>query len=180
MGLSVVVLDALAAPPDPALRAALGPELHDVLRATLRRRVLAWARAAGGGTCLEAREAQELPGLLSGHDGSVAVVAPDVPVIDDDVLAGALDDLAAGVTFALAPSVDGSPYLVVLDRPDPEMLLQIGQDLDRSVIGAVMERGGSFGMLRAERRLATLSDARALRADPLAPVELKVLLPATV
>jgi hypothetical protein len=44
-----VVLDALAAPAEPALRAWLGPEADDALRAALREHALDWARAAGGG-----------------------------------------------------------------------------------------------------------------------------------
>ena len=40
----------------------------------------------------------------------------------------------------------------------------------------VRDRGGAVGLLRSERRLQTLGDARALLADPTAPPDLVPLL----
>jgi glycosyltransferase A (GT-A) superfamily protein (DUF2064 family) len=177
---AAVVLDALAGPRDPALAAALGPEIDDALRAALRRRTLDWARSAAPGRVCEARTAAELAGLLAGHAGPVLLVAPDVPGLDERTLAAVRDDLAAGVTFAFAPATDGRPFLVMLDRADPAILPLVGRPFDAELAGPVTRAGGSFGMLRPERRLASLADARALRADPLAPPELAALLPASL
>ena len=174
----VVVLDALAAPRDPELRARLGPELDDHLRHVLRERALAWARrGSDGAEPRQARTASELEALLAGHDGPVVLVAPDVPGLSDDHLAAALDDLDAGVLVTSAPSGDGTPFLVALGRPDPRLLALVGAPFDE-VARTALELGGELGMLRAERRLATVADALALRADPLAPRELRDLLAA--
>lgn len=175
---AAVVLDALAAPRDEALRAALGPELDDELRRVLRERAAAWTRAAAGdGPALSAREPAELEGLLAGHDGPVLLVAPDVPGLGAHHLEAALDDLDAGVSLAFAPSADGSPFLLVLARPDPEVLARAGRPFE-ALTEAATAAGGTFGMLRAERRLASVADALAVRADPVAPPEVRDLLPA--
>lgn len=173
-----VVLDALAGARDPELRARLGPELDDHVRRLLRDRALAWAREAGGGRPpLEARAADELPALLGAHDGPVVLAAPDVPGLSEHHLAAALDDLAAGVLLSSAPTSDGTPFVVALARPEPELLRLVGAPFEE-VATAAVRLGGELGMLRAERRLATLADARALRADPTAPPELRAALAA--
>jgi hypothetical protein len=64
---------------------------------------------------------------------------------------------------------------VALARPEPQLLALVGAPFDE-VAAAAVALGGDLGMLRAERRLATLADARAVRADPLAPPELRDLL----
>jgi hypothetical protein len=171
-----VVLDALAGARDAELRARLGPELDDHLRAVLRDRALGWARrAAGGAEPLRARQVGELGALLDGHAGPVLLAAPDVPGLSDHHRDAALGDLAAGVLMTTAPSSDGTPFLVALARPAPELLALAGASFDE-LARATLALGGELGMLRAERRLASLADARALRADPLAPPELRELL----
>jgi hypothetical protein len=45
-------------------------------------------------------------------------------------------------------------------------------------MAAARELGGDLGMLRPERRLASIDDARAMRADPLTPPELREILSA--
>jgi hypothetical protein len=87
----------------------------------------------------------------------------------------ALDDLAAGVLLSSAPSGDGTPFLVALARPEPRLLALAGAPFE-DVARVALELGGTLGMLRPERRLATLADAGALRADPLAPPVLRELL----
>lgn len=142
----------------------------------MRERVLAWAReAADGREPLTARHAAELEALLAGHDGPVLVAAPDVPAISAHETRAARDDIAAGVSLATAPATDGKPYLVALARPEPRLLALIGEPAE-TVYTAARELGWDLGMLRPERRLASLDDARALRADPLAPPELRDLL----
>jgi hypothetical protein len=177
--LAVAICDALAGTVDPELRDRLGPEVHDHLRHLLRERTRAWARSAssGGPEPVEVRRADELVPALAGHDGPVVVVAPDVPGLGAHHLAAVLDDLADGVTLAFAPATDGAPFLLALGRPDPDLLADVGEPFDAfAALGA--PGGGSYGMLRPERRLASLADARALRADPVAPAELRALLPA--
>ena len=103
------------------------------------------------------------------------LVAPDVPGLSAHHLAAARDDLAAGVLLTSAPSNDGTPFVVALARPAPELLALVGAPFE-DVAAAALNLGGELGMLRAERRLATLADALAMRADPLAPPELRDLL----
>jgi hypothetical protein len=129
----------------------------------------------GGADPLQARRTGELPRLLAGHEGPVLLVAPDVPGLGPHHLAAARDDLAAGVLLSSAPSGDGRPFLVVLARPEPRLLAAVGEPFD-TVAAAAIELGGELGMLRPERRLATLADARAILADPVAPAELRDLL----
>ncbi|QEC47489.1 hypothetical protein FSW04_07790 [Baekduia soli] len=168
-----MVLDALAAAPDPVLRDRLGPERHDWLDHLLRERALAWARRAGAGAePLRARAAGELGALTAGHDGPVVLLAPDVPGLSEAHLAAARDDLAAGVLISTGPTGDGTPFLMVLGRPEPRLLALAGGATFDELVAAAVDVGGTLGMLRPERRLATLADARAIRADPLAPAEL--------
>jgi hypothetical protein len=172
------VLDALAAPPDPALRARLGPELADHLRHLLREHALAWAREAGGGAePLQARRADQLTALLEGHDGPVLLAGPDVPGLGRHHTVAAREDLADGVLFTSAPSGDGRPFLIGLATPEPRLLAVVGEPFD-VVAATAVELGGELGMLRPERRLASLADALAFRADPLAPPELRAVLAA--
>lgn len=168
----VVVLDALAAP----CEAPLGGE---ALQTWLREHAVAWARAAGDGIePLQLRAADELPAALGDHDGPVVLVAPDVPALGEHHLAAARDDLAAGVLLSSAATGDGSSFLMVLSAADPELLAAVGAPFN-DVLGLAAARGGELGMIRAERRLTTLGDARALAVDPLTPPDLRALLPAS-
>jgi hypothetical protein len=170
------VLDALAGTPDPGLRARLGPELDDERGRLLLEHALDWARrAAEGAEPLRARRVEELGALLGGHDGPVMLCAPDVPGLGEPHLVAARDDLAAGVLMTSAPAGDGTPFVVALSRPEPELLALVGGRFE-DIAAAAVARGGELGMLRSERRLASLADARALRADPLAPPALRALL----
>jgi hypothetical protein len=101
--------------------------------------------------------------------------APDVPRLGDAHLEAARDDLAAGVLLTSAPAGDGMPFLIVLARAEPDLLALVGAPFE-TVAAAAVARGAELGMLRSERRLASLADARALRADPLAPPALRALL----
>ncbi|MCW3003834.1 MAG: hypothetical protein JWQ20_3132 [Conexibacter sp.] len=181
--MTAVVLDALAGVRDPQLRDQLGAEADDRLQRALRDRAIAWARRArerdgvdaAPGVPLELTDAGELQAALAGYAGPVLLVAPDVPGLSEHHLAAARDDLQAGVLLSSAASGDGTPFLVVLARPAPELLAVVGAPFEE-VAAAAVALGGELGMLRAERRLATLADARALHADPLAPAELRDVL----
>jgi hypothetical protein len=173
-----VVLDALAAPTEPALRAWLGPDADDALRAALREHALDWARAAGNGAePLQLATAAELPAAVAGHDGPVLLVAPDVPALSAVHLAAVRDDLADGVLLSSAATGDGTPFLIALSHPDSELLALVGASFN-DVLGTAARLGGTLGMLRAERRLSSVGDARALQVDPITPPDLRALLTA--
>jgi hypothetical protein len=103
------------------------------------------------------------------------LVAPDVPALGDHHLAAARGDLAAGVLLSTAATGDGTPFIVALSRPEPELLALVGAPFNELLATAV-RLDGELGMIRAERRLATLADARSLLVDPLAPPDLRALL----
>lgn len=85
-------------------------------------------------------------------------------------------DLAAGVLISSAATGDGTPFLMALSTAEPDLLAAVGASFN-DVLGLAAARGGELGMIRAERRLTTLADARALAVDPLTPPELRALLP---
>jgi hypothetical protein len=175
-----VVLDALAAPAEPALRAWLGPKADDALRAALREHALHWARTAGDGAePLQLVTAAELPDAVAGHEGPIVLVAPDVPALSAVHLIAVRDDLADGVLLSSAATGDGTPFLIALSHPEPELLALVGASFN-DVLGTAARLGGTLGMLRAERRLSSVGDARALQVDPMTPPDLRALLtPAT-
>jgi hypothetical protein len=107
----------------------------------------------------------------------VLLVAPDVPGLADHHLEAVRDDLAAGVLLSTAATGDGSPFLVALSRPAPELLALIGAPFN-DLLATAVRLDGELGMIRAERRLTTLADARALLVDPLTPPDLRALLAA--
>jgi hypothetical protein len=146
------------------------------MRELLLARAAAWGRAAGGGVPpLHCGSVAEVAPALAGWEGPIALLAPDVPAVGPGHLAAALDDLAAGVDLSAAAATDGRPFLIVLSRPDPELMRIATLPFDDMLVAA-RARGGPLGMLRHERRLASLGDARALVVDPLAPAQLRALL----
>jgi glycosyltransferase A (GT-A) superfamily protein (DUF2064 family) len=147
------------------------------LRGWLRAHAVAWARAAGDGAePLQLAGAEALAAALGDHDGPLILVAPDVPALGAHHLDAARDDLAAGVLLSSAATGDGTPFLMVLSAVDPELLAAVGAAFS-DVLGLAAARGGELGMIRAERRLSTPADARALAVDPLTPPDLRALLP---
>jgi hypothetical protein len=171
-----IVLDALAAPAEPALRAWLGPEADDALRTALREHALDWARAAGNGAePLQLATAAELPAAVGDHDGPIILVAPDVPALSAVHLTALRDDLADGVLLSSGATGDGTPFLIALSHPEPELLALVGASFN-DVMATAARLGGTLGMLRAERRLSSVGDARALLADPMTPPDLRALL----
>jgi hypothetical protein len=142
----------------------------------LREHARAWARAAGGGTePLEVAGAGDLAGALDGVDGPVVLVAPDVPALGASHLAAVRADLAAGVLLSSAASGDGTPFLIALSAATPDLLATAGATFNE-VLGVAAAQGRELGMLRAERRLSTVADARAVLADPLTRPALRALL----
>jgi len=130
-----------------------------------------WVAAVAPGRAFEATSAMMAAAALREHAGPVLLVAHDVPTLGPAHAAAALEDLAEGLDVVYAPSTDGSPFLLALPTPDPELLDLLGEGFD-SFAQAAAARGGGIGMLRSERRLVTPADARALAADPAAPEEL--------
>ncbi len=107
----------------------------------------------------------------------MAFVAPDVPALDATLAADLRGDLADGVAVTFAPTYDGSTFLLATGAVDPELLALAGAGQD-ALLAAVAAREVAVGMLRPQRRLASVSDARAAAADPGTPLELGVLLAA--
>lgn len=103
------------------------------------------------------------------------LVAPDVPALSAVHLAAVRDDLADGVLLSSAATGDGTPFLMALSRARPELLALVGASFN-DVLATAARLGGALGMLRAERRLSSVGDAQALRADPLTPPDLRALL----
>jgi glycosyltransferase A (GT-A) superfamily protein (DUF2064 family) len=167
----------LGAPADPSLEAALGAEGAARLRAELGARARRWAAAAAPGRAWEATSVDAAAAALAAHahHGPVLLAAPDVPALDAALVADVLDDVADGVLVAVGASHDGSPYLIGLARPDPELLaLATGGFAD--LVTALGAREGALGLLRSERRLASAADARAAALDPLTPPALAEVL----
>jgi hypothetical protein len=172
---AALVVDALAAPADPALDEALGAGPAAALREALRGRALAWARAHAPALHAVVPDAAAAVDALRSHEGPVLLVAPDVPGLDDRLAEAALADLRAGANLAMAPATDGRPFLVALATADPALVEQAAGGLqDREAAAALV--GGEFGLLRSERRLVSPGDARAFSADPLTPPQIAALL----
>ena len=75
------------------------------------------------------------------------------------------------MTLTFGATHDGTPYVVGLAAAgDP--LLDLAAGSFDELVRAVAARGGTLGMLRSERRLASAADAAALAIDPLTPPEL--------
>jgi hypothetical protein len=172
---AAVILGSLAAPEDPGLDELLGDDGARALRAELAARARRWASEVAPGHAFEATTLDAARAALHGHHGPVLLAAPDVPALDQRLARAALDDLAAGCDLALGAAHDARPYLLAVPRPDPELLALVERSLDGGILGAFAERGVTLGMLRHERRLASVGDALALAIDPLAPRELVAL-----
>jgi hypothetical protein len=65
--------------------------------------------------------------------------------------------------------------LIALSRPLPELLALVGASFN-DVLATAARLGGALGMLRAERRLSSIADVRALQVDPITPPDLQALL----
>ncbi|HEY6758611.1 MAG TPA: hypothetical protein VI318_03940 [Baekduia sp.] len=129
----------------------------------------------GGAAPLEVADAAALAADLNGWSGPVVLVAPDVPALGAHHAEAVLHDLAAGVLLSSAATGDGTPFLIALSSPAPELLALVDAPFN-DLLAAAAKDGRELGMLRAERRLSTLADAEALRADPLTPPDLRALL----
>ncbi len=173
---AVVVLHALAAPRDASLEALLGPGPAEGLREELVILARRWAAAVAPGRAYEATTVGAAGAALHGHDGPVILVAPDVPRLEPAFAEAALADLAAGAVVAVAPSSDGTPFLVAVADADLDEDLITVSPFERIGQDERMTRRG-VGLLRSERRLVSAADALALAADPLAPASLRPFLP---
>jgi hypothetical protein len=166
------VLGSLAAAPDPELDRLLGAEGAAQLRAELAARARRWAAAAAPGRAFEATSLAAAEAALHDHDGPVLLVAPDVPALDERLVAAALEDLAAGCDVVFGVAHDALPYILAVPRLDHELLALAEGSYRDGVLTAFAQRDVVLGMLRHERRLASAADARALAIDPAAPPDL--------
>jgi len=173
---AAVVLASLAAPEDPALDELLGAVAVAALRRELARRARRWAAAAAPAVAFEATTAGAALAALAGHEGPVLLVAPDVPGLDARLAEAALADLAGGAAMTFGPSMDGSFFLVGM--PGAGDVADVLAGGFEAASARARREGSELAMLRSERRLVSPADARALAADPRAPLELSLLLSA--
>jgi hypothetical protein len=171
-----VVVEALAAPADPALAEALGTDRAAAIGAALRARARRWAAAVAPGHAYEATSLGAAAAAVHGHDGPLLLAAPDVPALDEAVARVALEDLAAGCDVVVGVAHDALPYLVALPRPDAELMEIAAAGFSGGILARFGELGLTLGMLAHHRRLATAADARAFALDPLTPPDLAALL----
>ncbi|MGZ4276030.1 MAG: hypothetical protein ACXVFK_04955 [Solirubrobacteraceae bacterium] len=171
-----MIVAALAAEPDPALDDLLGAAGARALRAELAARARRGAAAVAPARAFEATTMGAAAAALHGHGGPVLLAAPDVPALDEGLARMALGDLAAGCDVVLGAAHDARPYLVALPAVDERLMEMAAGRFEGGLLGAMAERRLTLGMLRAERRLASAADARALALDPLAPADLRALL----
>jgi CTP:molybdopterin cytidylyltransferase MocA len=172
-----VLVDTFGAESDAELETALGPEATSALHAALRDRARRWAHATAPNSAFEATTLGAAAVAVHGHEGPVLLAAPDVPALSADHARAALTDMEAGCVVSIAPGNDGRPFLVALpDASDASFALV--PDRFETLPQAAVESGGLLGLLRSERRLGSLADARALLADPQAPADLVALLAA--
>lgn len=168
---AAIVLDALAAPEDPALVEFLGAERAARLRSVMCARARRWAARVAPEIAFEATSTGAVTAALEGHAGPVVLAAPDVPGLTVELARAALVDLEEGVALSLAQATDGVPFLLALPSVDEELLELVGAHRDK-FFEVLVARGGGLGMLRAERRLVSPADVVALAADPCAPEEI--------
>lgn len=138
-------------------------------------RARAWAAAVAPDRAFEATSMGAAAAALHAHEGPVLLAAPDVPGLNAAVAEMALGDLAAGVDVVLGAAHDARPYLVGLPRVDEELMALAAKRFEGGLLGAMADRELTLGMLRAERRLVSAADARALALDPIAPADLRAL-----
>ena len=169
--LAAVVLDTLAAPPDPELDRVVGPGAAQRLRAELRALARRWAALTAPDRAFEATTPGAASMALRDHAGPVVLVAPDVPVLGPAHTELVRADLAAGAGVVVGATHDGTPYLLAFAVTDPELLELAGASFE-ALMAAAHERGLELAAARHERRLVTASDARALALDPLASPDL--------
>ena len=173
--MAAVVVAALGATLDPGLDELLGAERARALREALAARARRWAAAVAPDIAFEATTMGAAAAALHRHDGPVLLAAPDVPGLDAAVAEMALGDLAAGCDLVLGAAHDARPYLVGLPRVDEELMELASGRFAGGLLGAMADRDLTLGMLRAERRLTSPADARALGLDPVAPADLRAL-----
>ncbi|CAB4933521.1 unannotated protein [freshwater metagenome] len=165
--LVAIVVDALAAPQDAGLDHAAGAGSAQRLRAELRAIARRWVAATAPGMAYEATSPAAAFAALGDHHGPVVLVAPDVPRLSAGHAQAVRADLEAGVGMVIGPTHDRRPYLVAFAAPDLE-LLEAATDHWDALTALAATRGLDVSILRAERRLVSAADARAIALDPLA------------
>jgi hypothetical protein len=170
-----VIVASLDAPLDDGLEEALGHAGAVELREAMAVRARRWAATVAPDVAFEATTMGAAAAALHEHRGPVLLAAGDVPGLDAEVAAMALGDLRAGCDVVLGAAHDARPYLVGLPRVDEELMELAARRFEGGLLGAMAERALTLGMLRAERRLVSAADARALALDPVAPPDLRAL-----
>ena len=173
---AAVVVEALAAPPDPGLAALLGPARAARIGEALWDRARRWAATVAPGQAYEATSLDAAAVAVHGHPGPLLLAAPDVPALDVAVARVALEDLAAGCDIVIGVAHDALPYLVAMPRPDDQLIAVAASGFTGGVLQSFGERGLTLGMLAHHRRLVSAGDARAFALDPMTPPDLAALL----
>ena len=133
------------------------------------------------GGYLGERMAAAVADVYAVHQGLLAVVGTDIPLLEARHLRDAFAALAGGDDVVLGPAYDGGYYLAGMTRPVP-LLFEIdpelwgGPDVLAATVARVEANGLRCHLLEVLRDLDTPQDAVALAAEPSLPSELRALL----
>ena len=115
------------------------------------------------------------------HQGLLAVVGTDIPLLEPRHLRDAFMALAGGADVVLGPAYDGGYYLAGMTRPVPSLFgitphLWGGSNVLAATVARVEANGLRCHLLEVLRDLDTPEDAVALAAEPSLPSAFRPLL----
>ena len=127
------------------------------------------------------RMAAAVTDVYAVHQGLLAVVGTDIPLLGARHLRGTFAELATGADVVLGPAYDGGYYLAGMTRPVPSLFdidpeLWGGPDVLAATVARVEANGLRWHLLEVLRDLDTPEDAVTLAAEPTLPSELLALL----
>ncbi|MDA8311499.1 MAG: TIGR04282 family arsenosugar biosynthesis glycosyltransferase [Actinomycetota bacterium] len=127
------------------------------------------------------RMAAAVTDVYAVHQGLLAVVGTDIPLLEARHLHDASAALAGGDDVVLGPAYDGGYYLAGMTRPVPSLFdidpeLWGGRDVLAATVARVEANGLRCHLLEVLRDLDTPEDAVALAAEPTLPSAFRSLL----
>lgn len=127
------------------------------------------------------RIAAAVTDVYAAHQGPLAVIGADIPLLGARHLRDAFAALATGDDVVLGPAYDGGYYLAGMNRPVPSLFditpeLWGGPDVLAATVARAEADGLRCHLLEELRDLDTPEDAVALAAEPSLPSELRPLL----